>query len=168
MEEYNKLNKLKKEFSDLIYNLDRIKKDCIKDNNTITNLDTRFDKICNCINVKSKETKDLIKIFKKNNNINNEDNNIVYHELDKMIKAEEYNKVKSDFPLSDNEDWKYWFDNEYRKHNNYMKSYFIANSMVLHKESRQTKDICMNHNTFDGTGYKAEDLLRCIKKAREL
>jgi hypothetical protein len=168
MDEYNKLTKLKKEFSNLIYDLDTIKKDCIKNNSMVFNLDTRFDKICNCIKTNSKKTEDIIKRFKENNNINNDDNNIVYHELDKMIKAKEDNRLKSDFPLSDDTNWKFWFDNEYRRDGNYMKSYFTANNMILYKESRQTIDICMNHTTFDGTEYKADDLIRCIKKAKEL
>ena len=168
MDEYYKLNNLKKEFLNLMYNLDTIKKDCIKDHSTIINLDTRFDKICNCIKTKSKTTEDMIKIFKKDNNIKIDDNNMVYHELEKIIKTKEYNKLKSDFPLSNDTNWKDWFDNEYRRDTNYMKSYFTANSMILHKESRQTKEICMNYITFDGTEYIAEDLLRCIKKAKEL
>jgi hypothetical protein len=168
MDEYYKLNNLKKEFLNLMYNLDTIKKDCIKDHSTIINLDTRFDKICNCIKTKSKTTEDMIKIFKKDNNIKIDDNNMVYHELEKIIKTKEYNKLKSDFPLSNDTNWKDWFDNEYRRDTNYMKSYFTANSMILHKESRQTKEICMNYITFDGTEYIAEDLLRCIKKAKGL
>lgn len=170
MDSYNKLKILTREFTQLLFDIDIIKNNCIEENKKENNLDTRLDNICACIKVKSKPIHNQIEKFKHTNNLEEIDNSIVISTLNKNIKPTELElaEFKQKYPISNNIIWYYWFDTEYRRSNNYAKSYFYANESILYKEKPNIRNICMNWNTFNAYGFTADSLLNCIKKAKEL
>ena len=170
MESYYKLKKIKSDFGSLLFDLEIVKDQCIKANNQENNLTIRLDKICSCIKTKSKPIEEKINSFKATNNLIDVDNTIIYSTLTKKIKPTEteLEKFKNEYPLSSNEYWKYWFDNEYRRTDNYPNSYFYANEQLLFKEKPKIRDICLNHQTFNGELFSVESIISCIKKAKEI
>jgi len=168
MDEFNKLKTLKTTFSKLISDLYFIKDNCIKNNKEIVNLDDRLDTISNCINKSSQDVVHKINLFKSDNSIEVEDNNVVLSHLEKKNNILELDKVKEDYPLSNDEYWKHWFDVEYRRSENYLHSYFKANDYLIYKQNINIRNLCMNHQTFNGDGYKANDIVNCIKRAKEI
>ena len=165
MEEYHQLNQTKKNFTHLLYNLDVAKSECIKKYIHITNLDERYKNIEKCITKNTKSIHKDIEIFKKQYHIQSE-NNHVYKELDKIIKSKE--EPIQQFPLSNNKEWKEIFDREYKDNKNYLLSYIYANTNLIYQQPRKIRELCLNHQTFDGEGFKADEVLQCIQNDKKI
>lgn len=169
MEDYNKIKQLKSEMGGLVMNWERMIRDCVNKNQNNNNLNERINSIDSCVNgPQITKLKEQISQFKSTYNLTEKDNWIAIGQLDNLEKNFEQNQIKKDFPLSENEKWKKSFDWEFKITNNYLKSYFRANSSILYGESPFVKNSCMNHKTIDGTGFIADDLINCINKAKKL
>lgn len=168
MEEYTKLKTIKLEFYNLILESTKIKNDCINEHVSIFNLDNRMNKICDCINSKSKNINEKINNFKIKNNIKEESNSNIYEFLNKQFLNIEELQLKKDFPLSSNSEWLKSFDHYYKLNNNYLLAYFNANRQLLSNEKITIRKLCMNPKTFDGEGYIADDMIKCIFKSKNI
>ncbi len=88
--------------------------------------------------------------------------------MDNLEKKLEPEQIKRDFPLSDNKEWKENFNSEFNRSQNYLKSYFSANTTILYRHDRLIRNSCMNNKTVDGTGLRAADLIECINRAKRI
>lgn len=166
MDQYNKIQEIKDEFINLLGIFNKLQGECLEKYNKISNINDRVHKIETCLEYAEKNIID----FKAKHNLSTSHNYDweTVTEINKLEQQIPKEQLQKEFPLSENQKWREQFDKEFAYSGNYMQTYFRTNSYLLNKQTNFVKKSCWNSNTYDGTGIKADELLRCIERSRKL